>query len=206
MPPLYCSQISSIYLPPAFTRGVPRQGRGEKNHILPNSPSHGFRRASRLRAARSAALTAHRAVIHSRRLRFAYPLESGGRGCGANYREIATSGFALLAMTGIFVGAGKLKCPPAYCYLIFRVPFLLNMQKSRCPSGHLLFWYTGRDSNPQPSEPESDALSIEPPVHTINLVIIARFSSFVKGKLKICFRHLLTEKTVVFNGRIWYNR
>ena len=26
-------------------------------------------------------------------------------------------------------------------------------------------WYTGRDSNPQPSEPESDALSIEPPVH-----------------------------------------
>ena len=25
-------------------------------------------------------------------------------------------------------------------------------------------WYTGRDSNPQPSEPESDALSIEPPV------------------------------------------
>ena len=23
--------------------------------------------------------------------------------------------------------------------------------------------YTGRDSNPQPSEPESDALSIEPP-------------------------------------------
>ncbi len=27
------------------------------------------------------------------------------------------------------------------------------------------YWYTGRDSNPQPSEPESDALSIEPPVH-----------------------------------------
>lgn len=25
-------------------------------------------------------------------------------------------------------------------------------------------WHTGRDSNPQPSEPESDALSIEPPV------------------------------------------
>ena len=32
--------------------------------------------------------------------------------------------------------------------------------------GILFFiWYTGRDSNPQPSEPESDALSIEPPVH-----------------------------------------
>ena len=28
-------------------------------------------------------------------------------------------------------------------------------------------WYTGRDSNPQPSEPESDALSIEPPVHCL---------------------------------------
>ena len=27
------------------------------------------------------------------------------------------------------------------------------------------FWYTGRDSNPQPLEPESNALSIEPPVH-----------------------------------------
>ena len=26
-------------------------------------------------------------------------------------------------------------------------------------------WYAGRDSNPQPSEPESDALSIEPPAH-----------------------------------------
>ena len=30
-----------------------------------------------------------------------------------------------------------------------------------------VFWYTGRDSNPQPSEPESDALSIEPPVHLL---------------------------------------
>ena len=29
----------------------------------------------------------------------------------------------------------------------------------------VFYWYTGRDSNPQPSEPESDALSIEPPVH-----------------------------------------
>ena len=34
-------------------------------------------------------------------------------------------------------------------------------------NGYLLFWYTGRDSNPQPSEPESDALSIEPPVHLL---------------------------------------
>ena len=42
-------------------------------------------------------------------------------------------------------------------------------------------WYTGRDSNPQPSEPESDALSIEPPVHLLHsLNIIAVFSFFVK--------------------------
>ena len=40
--------------------------------------------------------------------------------------------------------------------------------------------YTGRDSNPQPSEPESDALSIEPPVHSQD--IIAVFYRFVKGK------------------------
>ena len=46
----------------------------------------------------------------------------------------------------------------------------------------VLYWYTGRDSNPQPSEPESDALSIEPPVHVLNsLLIIARFPRFVKG-------------------------
>ena len=44
-----------------------------------------------------------------------------------------------------------------------------------------LFWYTGRDSNPQPSEPESDALSIEPPVHLpISQVIITGLSLFVK--------------------------
>ena len=29
-------------------------------------------------------------------------------------------------------------------------------------------WYAGRDSNPQPSEPESDALSIEPPAHKLS--------------------------------------
>ena len=45
-----------------------------------------------------------------------------------------------------------------------------------------MFWYTGRDSNPQPSEPESDALSIEPPVHLLySLTIIASFERFVKG-------------------------
>ena len=40
-------------------------------------------------------------------------------------------------------------------------------QKTRYPNGYLVFWYAGRDSNPQPSEPESDALSIEPPAHTL---------------------------------------
>ena len=34
----------------------------------------------------------------------------------------------------------------------------------------VLYWHTGRDSNPQPSEPESDALSIEPPVHSAKLL------------------------------------
>ena len=49
----------------------------------------------------------------------------------------------------------------------------------------LFIWYTGRDSNPQPSEPESDALSIEPPVHLLDsLNIIAVFSPFVKSKNK----------------------
>ena len=43
-------------------------------------------------------------------------------------------------------------------------------------------WHTGRDSNPQPSEPESDALSIEPPVRLLDSqVIIAGFNRFVKG-------------------------
>ena len=46
-------------------------------------------------------------------------------------------------------------------------------------------WYTGRDSNPQPSEPESDALSIEPPVHLFySLNIIAGFLPFVKGQME----------------------
>ncbi len=57
---------------------------------------------------------------------------------------------------------------------------------------HFLFWYTGRDSNPQPSEPESDALSIEPPVHLLflNLDIIAGFSGFVKREMENIFRRM----------------
>ena len=43
-------------------------------------------------------------------------------------------------------------------------------------------WYAGRDSNPQPSEPESDALSIEPPARTCESgIIIAETSLFVKS-------------------------
>ena len=46
----------------------------------------------------------------------------------------------------------------------------------------LFIWYAGRDSNPQPSEPESDALSIEPPAHLLeSLYIIPSFYLFVKG-------------------------
>ena len=44
-------------------------------------------------------------------------------------------------------------------------------------------WYAGRDSNPQPSEPESDALSIEPPAHLYSQAIIATFPPFVKGQI-----------------------
>ena len=56
----------------------------------------------------------------------------------------------------------------------------------------VLFWYTGRDSNPQPSEPESDALSIEPPVHLLySLNIIAGFFPFVKGYAENIFLNIL---------------
>ena len=47
-------------------------------------------------------------------------------------------------------------------------------------------WHAGRDSNPQPSEPESDALSIEPPAHLLeSLNIIPSFYLFVKGNSEI---------------------
>ena len=69
-------------------------------------------------------------------------------------------------------------------------------------------WYTGRDSNPQPSEPESDALSIEPPVHLpYGLVIITGFPSFVKRcflKFLRLFSRFLGKK-VVFRESVCYN-
>ena len=49
-------------------------------------------------------------------------------------------------------------------HLIVRVPS--RKQKQDIPHGMSCFWYARRDSNPQPSEPESDALSIEPLAHT----------------------------------------
>ena len=58
-----------------YEGGAPVRTLGRGEHKKFNSPSH------RLRAARSAALTVHRTVIHYRRLRFAYPLQSGGQGC-----------------------------------------------------------------------------------------------------------------------------
>ena len=63
---------------------------------------------------------------------------------------------------------------------------LINEKENRQASKKLVdSWYTGRDSNPQPSEPESDALSIEPPVHLLySLVIITRFLEFVKTEIK----------------------
>ena len=57
----------------------------------------------------------------------------------------------------------------------------INKRRSESIIHSVFYWYTGRDSNPQPSEPESDALSIEPPVHLLySQAIIAGFDGFVK--------------------------
>ena len=71
-----------------------------------------------------------------------------------------------------------------------------------------LFWYTGRDSNPQPSEPESDALSIEPPVHLFSKPqYYSKFFPVCKGeKEKIMAVPLHFGKKVVFPGLLCYNR
>ena len=83
------------------------------------------------------------------------------------------------------------KCPPDTCILSFEsLPLHKNKRRSGCIIHCVFYWYTGRDSNPQPSEPESDALSIEPPVHLLySLNIIAVFSGFVKRDWKNIFRH-----------------
>ena len=75
-----------------------------------------------------------------------------------------------------------------------------HIRKSRYPKRDIgFFWYAGRDSNPQPSEPESDALSIEPPAHLFDsLTIIAGFWDFVKREIKIILPVFIV-KTVVFS-------
>ena len=80
---------------------------------------------------------------------------------------------------------GLKKCPPDCCIGMFEsLPARRAKEIRGIPArvSLLFLWYTGRDSNPQPSEPESDALSIEPPVHLLeSLAIIPIFSPFVKG-------------------------
>ena len=77
------------------------------------------------------------------------------------------------------------KCPPDICILWFES--LPKKQKRVIPDGITRFWYAGRDSNPQPSEPESDALSIEPPAHFSKLNHYSRLCRFCKEENKIFF-------------------
>ena len=89
-----------------------------------------------------------------------------------------------------------------HSHLIFE-SILPAYQKRGEAKASPLFWYAGRDSNPQPSEPESDALSIEPPAHLLySLDIIAVFSRFVKRETENIFPSLRAEarKVVVFYG------
>ena len=64
----------------------------------------------------------------------------------------------------------------------FRVPSLeVRNKREDTLMGILSFiWYAGRDSNPQPSEPESDALSIEPPAHALQPSYYSRILPFCK--------------------------
>lgn len=61
-----------------------------------------------------------------------------------------------------------------------------SIKKWETPAVFPIFWYARRDSNPQPSEPESDALSIEP-LARFSLDIIAVFSRFVKRETEKIF-------------------
>ena len=60
-------------------------------------------------------------------------------------------------------------------------------QKRVIPDGITRFWYAGRDSNPQPSEPESDALSIEPPAHFLKPSYYSRLSLVCKEENRNIF-------------------
>ncbi len=91
---------------------------------------------------------------------------------------------------------GLKKCPPDTFLPSLRSgrPFesFFRRTKKEDALRHPLFWYAGRDSNPQPSEPESDALSIEPPAHLLHSqAIIAVFSIFVKRERKNIFCMLM---------------
>ena len=72
-------------------------------------------------------------------------------------------------------------------------------------------WHAGRDSNPQPSEPESDALSIEPPALILVAIIIADFLPNVKQFFLFSFPHVPLENDkkpigdIVFRASPWYN-
>ena len=66
-------------------------------------------------------------------------------------------------------------------------------------------WYTGRDSTPHPSEPESDALSIEPPVH--RSTYYSRIFTVCKGEnshSKGENFYLSFTSPVVFLGKLCY--
>ena len=111
----------------------------------------------------------------------------------ANFSNGLSHGLKIARQLSIFTPVCALVSP-------FRVPRC--MQKIAIPNGMTIFWYTGRDSNPQPSEPESDALSIEPPVHS--QAIISRFFSFVKRAFFNLFR-VTCRKYVVFCKMVCYN-
>ena len=74
-----------------------------------------------------------------------------------------------------------------------------------CPHGttkqdtqtDVLLWHARRDSNPQPSEPESDALSITLLAHVLFdcQIIIAKGQGIVKG--------IFTNFTKFFPGELW---
>ena len=85
------------------------------------------------------------------------------------------------------------RCPPCHRQGGFRSSSPFSAQQKRGEAyASPLFWYAGRDSNPQPSEPESDALSIEPPAHLLySLDIIAGFFPFVKRLAEKYFCPLL---------------
>ena len=92
-------------------------------------------------------------------------------------RDSFTFSFLWNENRGVAVGQPPASnSPPDYC-IDLSSPFSNKRKKTRYPMGIWSFWYTGRDSNPQPSEPESDALSIEPPVHLLKAYVL--YQAFV---------------------------